>query len=294
MLGQLIAHYRITNKLGVGGMGVVYEAEDTQLTRLVALKFLPDDIAADPDALRRFTREAQMLAALNHANICVIHDIAQHEGRTFIVMERADGVNLRTWTATRQIDTPGVLGIGRQIARALEAAHGKGIVHRDIKPGNIMVDDRGTVKVLDFGLARSIQPVGTGTGPPQGSTLIGRPLGTANFMAPERILQHPLDLRSDLFSLGVILYEMATGTLPFVGPSAVETMNNILEKEPVPLTERDPEQPAELERIVSRLIQKKPELRYQSASALLDALDAVGQPRPRSRLPDVVRRLLGK
>jgi serine/threonine protein kinase len=272
MLGRELAHYRITGKLGVGGMGVVYEAEDRQLSRLVALKFLPEEIAGDPEAVRRLTREARMLALLNHPNICLIHDIVEHQDGTFIVMERADGVNLRMWMATRPIDTPAILNIAIQITLALEAAHAKGVVHRDIKPGNIVVSEKDAIKVLDFGLARSFHPVGPGGLPPQGSTLLGRPLGTANFMAPERLLQRPLDPRSDLFSLGVILYEMATGTLPFAGDTTEETVANILENDPLPLTTRSPGKPFELERIVSRLLKKRAEERYQTASALLEAL----------------------
>jgi len=271
MLGRLFAHYRITGKLGVGGMGVVYEAEDTQLARLVALKFLPEDIASNQDAVRRLTREAQMLARLNHPNICAIHDIAQSDGRTFMVMERADGVNLRTWTATRPVGLRDMLDIAAQIARALEAAHANGIVHRDIKPGNVIVGEFGAVKVLDFGLARSLHPAGPGL-VSQGSTIVGQPVGTANFMAPERLRQQPLDPRSDLFSLGVMLYEMATGTLPFAGDTALETVTNILERDPVPLTRRAPGTPFELERIVGRLLRKRADDRFQSASALLDAL----------------------
>jgi serine/threonine protein kinase len=213
-----------------------------------------------------------MLALLNHPNICVIHDIVEHQNGTFIVMERADGVNLRMWTATRPLDTAAILNVAIQIALALEAAHAKGVVHRDIKPGNIVVSEMGAIKVLDFGLARSFSPVGPGGLPPQGSTLIGRPLGTANFMAPERLLQRPLDPRSDLFSLGVILYEMATGTLPFAGDTTEETVANILESDPVPLTTRSPGKPFELERIVSRLLKKRADERYQTASALLEAL----------------------
>jgi len=292
MLGRFVADYRITGKLGVGGMGVVYEAEDTVLGRLVALKFLGDDIVGDEHALRRFTREAQMLALLNHPNICVIHKIADHDGRTFIVMELVDGVNLRTWTGTRTVDAQGIAAVGCQIARALEAAHAKGIVHRDIKPGNVVIGETGALKVLDFGLARSFQLVGPGLEPPPGSTLIGRPLGTVDFMAPERVLQQPLDGRSDLFSLGVILYEMATGSLPFASKTTEETMTKILEREPVRVRKRAPNAPAALEKIVERLLEKRADDRYQSASALLEALGQLeGRPR-RPSFKDILRRLL--
>jgi serine/threonine protein kinase len=294
MIGRQIAQYRITGRLGVGGMGVVYEAEDSQLARLVALKFLPDDIAADPDAVRRLTREARTLAQLHHPNICIIHDIAQHDGKTFIVMERADGVNLRTWTATRSIDTADILKLAIQMAEALEAAHAREIVHRDIKPGNIVVSAAGAVKVLDFGLARSFQPVEPGGLPAPGSTLVGKPLGTANFMAPERIRQEPSDPRSDLFSLGVILYEMATGTLPFAGDSPAQTVANILEGEPVPLRKRAPGRPAELEEIVMQLLEKQADDRYQSAADLLRALRTFGQGLRHRSVGQVVKRLLRK
>src|SRR4030095_9616748 len=181
-----------------------------------------------------------------------IHDITRHDGRTFIVMERADGINLRTWMHNRSLDMASILGIGIQLAEALEAAHTKGIVHRDVKPGNIVVSAAGGVKVLDFGLARDFRPSTPGAPPPQGSTIPGRPMGTANYMAPERILQLPLDPRSDLFSLGVIVYEMATGRLPFGGASPSETVTNVLEKDPVPLTKLSPDRPVQLERIVAR------------------------------------------
>jgi serine/threonine protein kinase len=286
-----IAHYDITDKLGVGGMGVVYEAEDTRLARVVALKFLADEIADDAEAVRRLTREAQILAQLNHPNICTIHDIARHDGRTFIVMERADGINLRTWMHNRSLDTASILGIGIQLVEALEAAHAKGIVHRDVKPGNIVVSSTGVVKVLDFGLARDFRPSSPGAAPPQGSTIPGRPMGTANYMAPERILQLPLDPRSDLFSLGVIVYEMATGVLPFAGETTGETIVNILENEPVRLTKRTPGRPAALERIVHRLLEKSVAARYQSASELLEALRSL--PR-RPTVNQVVDRMFGK
>ena len=291
MLRRRIAHYHIIDKLGIGGMGVVYEAEDTRLSRVVALKFLADEIADDSEAVRRLTREAQILARLNHPNICTIYDIARHGGRTFIVMERADGINLRTWMNNRSLDMASIMGIAIQLAEALEAAHTKGIVHRDVKPGNIVVSPTGAVKVLDFGLAREFRPPEPGAPPPQGSTIPGRPLGTANYMAPERILQLALDPRSDLFSLGVIVYEMATGVLPFAGGTTGETVANILEKDPVRLTKRTSGRPAELERIVHRLLEKSAEKRYQSASELLEAFRSAQR---RSTRDQVVDRMFRK
>jgi serine/threonine protein kinase len=272
MLGERISHYRITGKLGVGGMGIVYEAEDTRLSRPVALKFLPDELAGDADAVRRFEREAQTVALLNHQHICTIYDFGEHDGRRFIAMERVDGVNLKTYMARHTLDTPAVVDIGLQVTDALDAAHAKGVVHRDIKPGNIVVSEAGQVKVLDFGLARRFRMSEAGPQGLEGSTIIGRPLGTANYMAPERILQMPVDPRSDLFSLGVVIYEMATGRLPFAGAPPSETVTNIFEKEPVPLRTLAPGRPPALETIVNRLLAKRAEERYQSAGALAAAL----------------------
>ena len=275
MLGERISHYRVTGKLGVGGMGVVYEAEDTRLSRPVALKFLPEELAGDPDAIRRFEREAQTVAILNHPHICTIYDVGDHQGRRFIAMERVDGVNLKTYMARNTLDTPAIVDIALQVTDALAAAHAKGVVHRDIKPGNIIVAPSGQVKVLDFGLARRFKLSETGPLGPDGSTIIGRPLGTANYMAPERILQMPLDPRSDLFSLGVVIFEMATGRLPFAGASTSETVTNIFEKDALPLRSLAPSRPVALEAIVARLLAKRAEERYQSASDVAEALGAV-------------------
>ena len=276
MLGTLISHYRVTGKLGTGGMGVVYEAEDTRLLRKVALKFLPDELADDADAIRRFRREAETIALLNHPRICTIYDIGEHQGRAFLAMECVEGVNLKSYIARRTLETAEVAGIAIQIAQALGAAHVKGVVHRDIKPGNIIVSESGEVKVLDFGLARRFRIADTGELGLEGSTIPGRPMGTANYMAPERILQLPLDPRCDLFSLGVVIYEMATGRLPFAGPSPSETVTNVLEKDPVPLTTLAPQRPAALNSIVMRLLAKKASARYQTAPELESALHAVG------------------
>lgn len=271
MLGSRISHYQITGKLGTGGMGVVYEAEDTRLRRKVALKFLPDELADDPDAVRRFRREADTIATLSHGNICTIYDIDEHDGQVFIAMECVEGLNLKTYMSRHTLTTPQIADMGLQITSALSAAHAKGIVHRDIKPGNLIVSDSGTVKVLDFGLARRFRAADTGELGPEGSTIPGRPMGTANYMAPERILQLPLDPRSDLFSLGVVMYEMATGRLPFAGASPSETVSNVLDKDPDPLTTFAPQHRL-LEPIVQRLLAKRASERYASASDLAAAL----------------------
>ena len=279
MIGRTVSHYRVTGKLGVGGMGVVYAAEDTKLGRRVALKFLPDELAGDPESARRLEREAKTVAALSHPHICTVFEIGQHEGAAFIVMECVDGLNLKQHMARTTLTTPQVVDIALQITDALDAAHAAGIVHRDIKPGNIVVSTAGKVKVLDFGLARRFLAEDTGELVVDGSTIPGRPLGTANYMAPERILQMPLDPRSDLFSLGVVIYEMATGRLPFGEASPSETVTNVLEKDPVPLTTLSPDRPAALERIVSRLLAKRADERYQSATELRVALEIVAIPR---------------
>ena len=254
MLGHTISHYRITGKLGSGGMGIVYEAEDVRLPRKVALKFLPEESADDPDAERRFQREADTIAQLNHPNICTIYEIDRVDGRAFIAMECVEGLNLKTYMARNQLSTGAIVEIALQIAAALGSAHAKGIVHRDIKPGNIVVSSEGQVKVLDFGLARRFKTTDTDELGLEGSTIPGRPMGTANYMAPERILQLPLDPRSDLFSLGVVIFEMATGRLPFAGASPSETVANVLDKEPVPLTSLAPQHPKGLEDVVRRLL----------------------------------------
>ena len=272
MLGARISHYRVTGKLGVGGMGVVYEAEDTRLPRKVALKFLPEEVADDADATRRFRREAETIALLSHPHICTIYDIGEHEGRAFIAMECIEGLNLKTYIARHTPSTGDIADIALQITDALAAAHDKGIVHRDIKPGNIIVSEDKRVKVLDFGLARRFKSDDTGQIGVDGSTMPGRPMGTANYMAPERILQLPLDPRSDLFSLGVVIYEMATGRLPFAGASPSETVTNVLEKEPAPLTALAPQHPKALEQIVRRLLAKRASDRFASAADLAEAL----------------------
>jgi serine/threonine protein kinase len=292
MLGHQISHYRITGKLGSGGMGIVYEAEDVRLPRKVALKFLPEESADDPDAERRFQREADTIAQLNHPNICTIYEIDHVDGRAFIAMECVDGINLKTYMSRNQLSTGAIVEIALQIAAALGSAHAKGIVHRDIKPGNIVVSSEGQVKVLDFGLARRFKTADTHELGLEGSTIPGRPMGTANYMAPERILQLPLDPRSDLFSLGVVIFEMATGRLPFAGASPSETVANVLDKQPVLLTSLAPQHPKGLEQVVGRLLAKKAGDRYPAATELTAALLSVASPHPRL-IARLRRRFLG-
>jgi serine/threonine protein kinase len=275
MVGTTLSHYRVVGKLGIGGMGIVYDAEDTRLPRRVALKFLPQELAGDAEASRRLKREAETIALLNHPNICTVYEIEEHDGSPFIAMERVDGVNLKLHMARTTLGDADVVHISRQVADALGAAHKAGVVHRDIKPGNIMIARSGQVKVLDFGLARRFMMPETGEVLLHGSTIPGRPLGTANYMAPERIAQGPLDPRSDLFSLGVVIYEMATGRLPFAAATPFDTVTNILEKRPIPLTELAPRRPAALGGIVARLLSKPLDERYQSAEELSADLGAL-------------------
>ena len=289
MIGRTISHYLIVGKLGVGGMGVVYDAEDQKLARRVALKFLPDELTGDPDAARRLRREAQTIALLNHPHICTVYDVDEHEGRAFIAMERLEGANLKVVMARKTLETAEILDITVQITQALEAAHEKGVIHRDIKPGNIFISQQGRVKVLDFGLARRVA-TGEAELTLDGSTIPGRPVGTASYMAPERILQMTLDARCDLFSLGVVMYEMATGRLPFAGASPAETVTNILEKDPTPLTTLSSDRPGQLDRIVNKLVAKQAADRYSSAAALRADLQAL---RSRPNVP-LFKRVLNR
>jgi len=270
MIGQQVSHYRILGKLGGGGMGVVYEAEDLKLGRHVALKFIPENLAGDPKSLERFTREARAASLLNHANICTIHGIEDNNGHPFIVMEKLEGESLKQHIAGHPMNIDEVLDVGVQVADALMASHAKNIVHRDIKPANIFLTPGGPVKVLDFGLAKLVHNLGTedDAGADNSLTAVGVIPGTAVYMSPEQARSETVDARSDLFSFGVVLYEMSTGKKPFAGANSLVTLDAVLHSKPVPPRDLNPKVPVELEGIIGKAMEKDRNHRYQSAAEM--------------------------